>query len=325
MVVAGHGGAGKSEILEIIARLLTGKKYKQSVLPYSSLGRSGQRSRVVTAMLQETNVFPIILDEIDLKVFEKNSAFGRDNIKTNTSSLLGKNKRRYPGMILATNFDGSHSLPFEYSRRIYYFEVSETFVKNKEEGDRNLRNIYKKITSPVLFQDFLVTFQEHLLDSDFETFRFKGNIIDFLWGTRKIFRDYYSEVNRPLPEYFPSDILSEYIENGRNQLALLVKKLGADSDIFNYNQSKDILYVKSTVLDELLPTKNRHEPLASETYKQFVRNDLLLENESDRLSFAVRGKAFFNWIEVKNPYENHYSKFFDSWFKKRKASKKDKA
>ncbi|VUC64765.1 Uncharacterised protein [Macrococcoides caseolyticum] len=131
----------------------------------------------------------------------------------------------FPAFIGTTN-SSTYQMHQRGTSRIYYLKVDIPFDDNKKlESSKVYQNILNN-SSDELFKDFLTRYLQMLQENPDELISYtENNTLDFLHGARKIFKSYYEIANKPLPEYFPTSISNDYLDNSKDTWRDLFQKL----------------------------------------------------------------------------------------------------
>ncbi len=177
MIIGGQANTGKSKLLFFINKLL-GNNY--DVYNYQEIDVRGQK--VIADMLETENIFPLLVDEVEQKLFDSNA--GQMLIKSATNKLTDP----HPCFIGTTNKEFSPRA--EIVRRLYYINFTDPFLMSysdeKKEADRYLNEEVGEIDDTV-FRYFLKEMLS-IIKEDSETF---FTINDPLYYGRKVLRNLF--------------------------------------------------------------------------------------------------------------------------------------
>lgn len=200
MLIGGKAKSGKTTALEFISFLLgeTGGRYYQ----FSKISKGGEKSPLYNFLLGN-NVFPLLTDEVDNGFLKKSNSetYGEGLIKAITNTM---EENPEPVFIGTTNMD-EYSASDQAARRIYYLEVSNSFDGRKKKACKRLLDEIEVGLTDTLFRDFIGRFSKAIQDKE-DYF----HPDDFLFYTRKIFKDYYRESGLEIPSYFPEQLFHDY-------------------------------------------------------------------------------------------------------------------
>lgn len=277
-IVGGSSYSGKSTALEFIARLLGqhGKKYYN----YS---RDLDKAGIVYSLMQSNNLMPVLADEVSLNFFRRSTSpfKGEEMIK----SLSNDVPTEPQGTFVATTNLKDFSSSSQVIRRIYFISVDNIFDKIREyETKKHLRKIYEGLTDD-LFKDFIFRFANAIRDNE-EIFR----IEDFLYMTRKIFLQYYTECKIEVPEYFPEKIFHDYTE----------RKITEWRQLFFANRhcfidKGDIIQVN---IDEIF-RNSRDAKSKQDKLLNYLDEVCLASDSGIGVNWFLRKKEFYNFIDYK--------------------------
>lgn len=275
LIIGGRAKSGKSSLLKFVSSLL-GNTDSAAYLQYKDIDKAG----VLEGLFNESNVFPILVDEMAEKFFKSTAkSKGEIFIKHIANSLDGK----HPALITTTN-TSSFNVPEQVLRRVYYLQIDKTFDDSKKaESDRYFFELVGQINS-TLFMDFCYRVCETIGSGG----KIYKDSTDCLWLAREIFKDYYKLAGLQVPEYFPARPFDDYKIRGKNMWATL---LAENLDIFRYIPEQDQLTVTltSTMSDD-----------EKQNYLNYI--DVACVKEDMGLHTLLRASNFFNWLGVKNPF-----------------------
>src|SRR5699024_1784524 len=130
--------SGKSSLLRIISRMTAVGRNGSDFMDYATIlpeGTHNKKSQTIQQLanwLQESNVHPLLVDEIPSEFFSKPS-YG-ENLVVNTTNTVDRQQENYPAFIGTTNSDG-YTLPERARRRSYYLKNDKVFDdKYKQES-----------------------------------------------------------------------------------------------------------------------------------------------------------------------------------------------
>lgn len=196
------------------------------------------KANVIENLFYEENIFPIFVDEVEPKFFKsKANSRGEALIKNLANSL----DSIHPTFICTTNTK-TFDVPAQVLRRVYYIQIDKTFDDmKKNESDKYYIEIMDSVNNK-LFKDFCFRVNNRLKEGE----HLYHDSVDWLKLARDIFKNYYSEVERELPSYFPQNPFDDYKERGRIIWETLFNE---KPDIFSYNSEKDELTVNFENID----------------------------------------------------------------------------
>ncbi|WP_306484965.1 phospholipase D family protein [Anaerococcus sp.] len=319
LFIGGTAGSGKSSLIKMINKMLglSDKAYYNFSELASGAQAKANRVKVIEGWAREDNVYPIIIDEFSIEFFTK-ANYGRDLILNTTNSQV-EIVSPFPVTIGTTNADG-YTLPPEARRRSYYLKIDKKFDdKYKKDSPLVYKEIYEKMNN-ILFTDFTIQMADRLDNSDdYEWNHFADGFgkVDFLYQTRNIFRDYYKSCGMPLPRYFPTRRYTDDFESNQEKWRKLYKRAGDKEFVFDIETGS--LFFNTATIDE---NKGNYEK-PSEIYKQALDQSVLVGTIGG-LDIELDAKAFFEWIDVRNPYIEEYKKFLrDFYYNKDKKIRKE--
>lgn len=275
MIIGGRAYAGKSNLLSFVSKLLSGEQANH-YLHYKDINKAN----VIESLFYEENIFPIFVDEVEPKFFKsKANSKGEALIKNLANSL----DSIHPTLICTTNTK-TFDVPAQVLRRVYYIQIDKTFDDmKKNEADLYYIKIMDSINNK-LFKDFCYRVSNRLKEGELLYY----DSVDWLKLARNIFKEYYSEVERELPSYFPENPFDDYKERGRIMWRTLFNE---KPDIFTYSFEKDELVVNFENMD--IDSRS--------SYLNYLLNGCIKEDSG--LFLLVNAKIFFDWIKVDNPFK----------------------
>ncbi len=319
LFIGGTAGSGKSSLIKMINKMLglSDKAYYNFSELASGAQAKANRVKVIEGRAREDNVYPIIIDEFSIEFFSK-ANYGRDLILNTTNSQV-EIVSPFPVTIGTTNADG-YTLPPEARRRSYYLKIDKKFDdKYKKDSPLVYKDIYEKMNND-LFTDFSLKMADRLDNSDeyeWNHFADGAGKVDFLYQTREIFRDYYKSCGMPLPRYFPTRRYTDDFESNQEKWRKLYKRAGEKEFVFDMETGS--LFFNTATIDE---NKGNYEK-PSEVYKQALDQSVLVGTIGG-LDIELDAKAFFEWIDVRNPYIEEYKKYLrDFYYNKDKKIRKE--
>lgn len=258
---------------------------------------------VIDMWMSETNVAPLLIDEIPEEFFT-NKNYGNDLI-VNTSNRTAYDLKPSPSFIGTTNTE-DYTLEERARRRSYYLRLDKMFDEmHREESQPVYNKIYADLDDG-LFNDFVMRMTEKLSDDQLNCAHFgEAGKIDFLYHTREIFKEYYKKVNMPLPRYFPITRYDDSKETNQEKWRKLY--LGNSRDEFKFDESTGNLYFKMSVLDENSPIYGNVKP--SVIYKNALSPKVVVGSK-DGTDMELDTQLFFEWIGISNPFAEHYKNKF---------------
>ena len=177
LVIGGQANTGKSKLLFFINEML-GNNYE--VYNYQEIDVRGQR--VIADMLETENIFPLLVDEVEQKLFDSNT--GQMLIKSATNKLINP----HPCFIGTTNKEFSPRA--EIVRRLYYINFTDPFLTSyspeKKEADKYLSEQVGEIDDTIF--RYFIKEMISIIKNDSETF-FKMS--DPLFFGRRILKDIF--------------------------------------------------------------------------------------------------------------------------------------
>lgn len=273
MIIGGVAKSGKTTALEFASLLLgnNGKRYFKYTQEVAGAG-------VLVDLFHSSNLFPILVDEIEPSFFHKNNSprKGEGFIRHVANDLAGT----HPVLIGTTNktdFSSSEAV----IRRIYYLEINNRFDDHKKaESMEYLENIMQD-TDDSLFRDFTYRMSNHIKNNDVFY-----KIDDILYRAREIFKDYYTECGMDIPAWFPNQIFEDYE----------VRKVSVWKNLFEtypnyFKDNGDTLFV---YIDEICKNSKRNQ---RETLLNFLDDTCIKENN---VVLELHKEKFYQFINYKN-------------------------
>ena len=313
LFIGGAAGSGKTEHLNFIIKLLGIQDGE--ALPYNNIlptGVNNKASNTVKCLecwlTKENNVAPIMIDEIDSAFFAPShgATKGEDLIVNVTNFCTNDNSIAHPVLIGTTNAE-NYSLAERARRRSYYLKQDRVFDNRFRKQSLAALDKVLNDTSDILFRDFVMRFSKILMDDSIEWNQYSGKkksaMVDFLYYTREIFKEYYRIAELELPAWFPLDRCDDSTKEGIN----LWKNLYlVHPECFKYDEEKGVYIVGLKQLD--VSQLGRGEISFSLKCKKCIDERLLDKNNgaSDFLNIYVL--PFHKWIGVPCPYKKQEQK-----------------
>lgn len=274
MIIGGRAYAGKSNLLSFVSKLISGEQ-SNHYLHYNDI----QKPNVIEGLFYEENVFPIFVDEVEPKFFKSTAnSKGEALIKNLANSL----DTAHPTFICTTNTK-TFDVPAQVLRRVYYIQIDKTFNElKKNEADIYYINIMSNINNK-LFKDFCYKVCKRIQEGKPLYF----DSVDWVWLARNLFVDYYNQVGRDIPEYFPRAPFNDYKERGRNMWKTLFRE---KREMFSFNEEMNELLVNFEGIDK----SNRS------SYFNYLLNGCIKEDIG--IYLVLNDKIFFDWIDEYNPF-----------------------
>ncbi len=296
--IGGEPGSGKSSLLSIMSKL-TGINKGDFYLWKDLLGTRGnsqKRDRIdrIQSWIMENNVNPILVDEIDNEFFT-NVKYGR-NFIVDTANLCARKSDPYPIFIGTTNTK-SYALPKEARRRSYYL-IIDRILKKSQESTKFFKDRYDSIDN-TLFCDFCYRMSQRLeSNEDYKWDNYtEENSFDFLFNTREIFKDYYEEVEMPLPRYFPEKKYNDDTQANKEKWANLYR---GSKELFIYDKDTGNMFFQITSLNENYRT---YGASTGQIYADALPQEVCVGSVHGVINIELYADKFFDWIEVENPYK----------------------
>ena len=270
--------------------------------------------------MNENNVAPILIDEIDEEFFSNKDR--GNNLIVNVSNLSTSNFDFTPCFIGTTNAL-EYSLPQRAQRRSYYVKNDKVFdTELKKKSVKAYTEVFE-IINDTLFQDFVIRFAEKLTDDNLSwknySLHSSTGLIDFLYWSREIFKEYFEIAQIEIPAWFPETRYDDTVENNQSLWRKLYEYNHQD---FKVQKEKGVYLFKLKSLDSEEGQSNRFgtKILPSTKYlnalSQKCKND---NNSSDIIEIKI--KEFHDWIGVPLPKGLKHKKTILDFFKKKKSEK----
>ena len=323
LFIGGTAGSGKSNLLQILQKMLGLSKSKPIL--YNNIIPTGRTKKADTITqiqlwMNENNVAPILIDEIDEEFFSNKDR--GNNLIVNVSNLSTSNFDFTPCFIGTTNAL-EYSLPQRAQRRSYYVKNDKVFdTELKKKSVKAYTEVFE-IINDTLFQDFVIRFAEKLTDDNLSwknySLHSSTGLIDFLYWSREIFKEYFKIAQIEMPAWFPETRYDDTVENNQSLWRKLYEYNYRD---FKPKEDKSVYLFKLKSLDSEDAQSNRYgtKVLPSIKYlnalSQKCKND---NNSSDIIEIKI--KEFHDWIGVPVPKELEHKKTFFDFFKKNKNEK----
>ena len=276
LIIAGRSMSGKTSALEFISQLLGNPE------PYMAYEKIVGK-HILNDFFYSSNVSPLLIDEIDTKFFYSTAANkGERFIKDIANNLTGP----HPVLIGTTNATG-FDVNTQSSSRLYYLQINNTFKTQKVAESSNYLSDLMNKTNASLYQDFT-----HRMGSMIQHGEEFYSTEDFLSGARKIFKDYYTEFNMPIPEWFPEHKFNDYLDRGRRIWQEIYK---SHEDDFDFRKEDSVL-----VHIENIAGQNRRD---RDTLVNYLPSECINE---DSTVLLLNQKLFKEYIE----YDKYFKKSF---------------
>lgn len=318
LFIGGTAGSGKSNLLQILQKMLGLSKSKPIL--YNNIIPTGRTKKADTITqiqlwMNENNVAPILIDEIDEEFFSNKDR--GNNLIVNVSNLSTSNFDFTPCFVGTTNAL-EYSLPQRSQRRSYYVKNDKVFDMELKKKSVKAYTEVLEMVNDTLFQDFVIRFAEKLADDKISwknySLHSSTGLIDFLYWTREIFKDYFEIAQIDLPLWFPETRYDDTVENNQSLWRKLYEYNYKD---FKVKEDKEIYLFKLKSLDKEEAESSRYgtKVLPSIKYlnalSQKCKND---NNSSDIIEIKIR--EFHAWIGVPVPKELEPKKTFLNIFRK---------
>ena len=323
LFIGGTAGSGKSNLLQILQKMLGLSKSKPIL--YNNIIPTGRTKKADTITqiqlwMNENNVAPILIDEIDEEFFSNKDR--GNNLIVNVSNLSTSNFDFTPCFIGTTNAL-EYSLPQRAQRRSYYVKNDKVFdTELKKKSVKAYTEVFE-IINDTLFQDFVIRFAEKLTDDNLSwknySLHSSTGLIDFLYWSREIFKEYFKIAQIEIPAWFPETRYDDTVENNQSLWRKLYEYNHQD---FKVQKEKGVYLFKLKSLDSEEGQSNRFgtKILPSTKYlnalSQKCKND---NNSSDIIEIKI--KEFHDWIGVPLPKGLKHKKTILDFFKKKKSEK----
>ena len=321
LFIGGTAGSGKSNLLQILQKMLGLSKSKPIL--YNNIIPTGRTKKADTITqiqlwMNENNVAPILIDEIDEEFFSNKDR--GNNLIVNVSNLSTSNFDFTPCFIGTTNAL-EYSLPQRSQRRSYYVKNDKVFDTELKKKSVKAYTEVLEIVNDTLFQDFVIRFAEKLTDDNLSwknySLHSSTGLIDFLYWSREIFKEYFKIAQIDVPNWFPETRYDDTVENNQSLWRKLYEYNHQD---FKVQKEKGVYLFKLKSLDSEEGQSNRFgtKILPSTKYlnalSQKCKND---NNSSDIIEIKI--KEFHDWIGVPLPKELEHKKTILDFFKKKKS------
>lgn len=323
LFIGGTAGSGKSNLLQILQKMLGLSKSKPIL--YNNIIPTGRTKKADTITqiqlwMNENNVAPILIDEIDEEFFSNKDR--GNNLIVNVSNLSTSNFDFTPCFIGTTNAL-EYSLPQRAQRRSYYVKNDKVFdTELKKKSVKAYTEVFE-IINDTFFQDFVIRFAEKLADDNLSwknySLHSSTGLIDFLYWSREIFKEYFEIAQIEMPAWFPETRYDDTVENNQSLWRKLYEYNHQD---FKVQKEKGVYLFKLKSLDSEEGQSNRFgtKILPSAKYlnalSQKCKND---NNSSDIIEIKI--KEFHDWIGVPLPKGLEHKKTILDFFKKKKSEK----
>ena len=258
LFIGGTAGSGKSNLLQILQKMLGLSKSKPIL--YNNIIPTGRTKKADTITqiqlwMNENNVAPILIDEIDEEFFSNKDR--GNNLIVNVSNLSTSNFDFTPCFIGTTNAL-EYSLPQRAQRRSYYVKNDKVFdTELKKKSVKAYTEVFE-IINDTLFQDFVIRFAEKLTDDNLSwknySLHSSTGLIDFLYWSREIFKEYFEIAQIEMPAWFPETRYDDTVENNQSLWRKLYEYNHQD---FKVQKEKGVYLFKLKSLDSEEGQSNR--------------------------------------------------------------------
>ena len=258
LFIGGTAGSGKSNLLQILQKMLGLSKSKPIL--YNNIIPTGRTKKADTITqiqlwMNENNVAPILIDEIDEEFFSNKDR--GNNLIVNVSNLSTSNFDFTPCFIGTTNAL-EYSLPQRAQRRSYYVKNDKVFdTELKKKSVKAYTEVFE-IINDTLFQDFVIRFAEKLTDDNLSwknySLHSSTGLIDFLYWSREIFKEYFEIAQIEMPAWFPETRYDDTVENNQSLWRKLYEYNHQD---FKIQKEKGVYLFKLKSLDSEEGQSNR--------------------------------------------------------------------
>lgn len=312
MILGAASGSGKSSLLTCLDKLTrVGNSYGKGPILMSDLitmlGFKGKAEsiRFLKSLVNGENngsVRPVFIDEMAPDMFS-----GRQYIRSlvlDTANARACGEPMTPLIITSNAKD--LSLDQEVNRRSYFLTFDHVINRSKE-GEEELKRVKSACTSE-LFQDFCYRMAGILSDSSVVWQQYvhddvkNSSRLDFLFHTREIFREYYAEAGKAVPEYFPNILCQDYSSLGIMKWRNLY--LGSqDKFVLKKIDGKKVLFLN---MNDIFSNISRNAekngdtaPAFAKLLPDYVRWHRKGEGSSyDDVTVALEAEAFYSWAGI---------------------------
>ena len=298
LFIGGTANSGKSSLLRIISKMVKSNKNQDDFIAYDLIYQNDYQKGANTVKLlhdwlSEENVTPLLVDELPNDFFT-NAKRGEELVMTLNNNVATQHTS-YPAMIATTNSE-DYTLNERARRRSYYLKHDAVFNDDFKEASLKAYHEISDQTNNELFQDFVLRFAEKISDDETKWNAYRnGSKNDFLALTRAIFKEYYQEINEPLPKYFPLTRYDDANESGQEKWR---KLFDYDRENFVYNKQTDRLLYRMSKLDENV---NRYGIKPSMAYVNALSPKVKASSDNS-IDQELKGTEFFKWIGEDNPF-----------------------
>ncbi|UJS27444.1 AAA family ATPase [Macrococcoides canis] len=307
-IIGGAPGSGKTYLLKWIGKM-TNPNQESSYLSYGSIkgmkktGSEGDVSDVkknINILFRQSNTYPLLIDEIEEKFFNDKHF---EDLLVHSANELHKemNGSPFPSFIGTTN-SSTYQMHQRATSRIYYLKVDIPFDESKKfKSSKTYKSILNN-SSDELFKDFLTRYLQMIQENPEELIKYQeNNTLDFLNGTRKIFKSYYEMANKPLPEYFPTSITNDYLDNSKDTWRDLFRNYYDNKNYFSYNHGRDELTFFKNILEGQQLYKKRN---VSKYYLDMLPAHIYKQSQGEyNYLIVIYAHEFFKWLGIPNPYK----------------------
>jgi hypothetical protein len=275
LLIAGKTQTGKTHILEFLKVMIGHKFYifDKEVKPQN-----------IKAYFESKEVFPLLIDEVSKQYFSSTSDMpykGEEFIKTMVNYL----KDAHPCVIATTN--NKFGVGSQVVRRIYYLEMKVSFdMKKREEMDKYHAEIIGNLGDE-FFRDFLYRMAIRL-NGEYSVSH------DFLKIGREIFKEYFDETGRDIPQWFNKSVLDDYTNKSRNIWRTL------------FETKNDGFIIKDKEIDVDTRKVFGEDHYDKENAKNFLPSSIIKE---DSVVLILDKERFFQFIGYKEGMFERFKKF----------------
>ena len=287
LIIGGQANTGKSKLLFFINKLL-GNNY--DVYNYQEIDVRGQR--IIADMLETENIFPLLVDEVEQKLFD--SSTGQMLIKSATNKLVNP----HPCFIGTTNKEFSPRA--EIVRRLYYINFTDPFLmgysEEKKKADKYLSEEVGDIDDTI-FKYFVAEMLE-IIRKDSENFFM---ISDPLFYGRKILKKMFED-----NELDSSCVSDEFLGDFYRTSSIEWKNIFIyHRELFKLSKDEDeeLYLVDLNSIAQDVGYKRRAEALRNKLPPDVLKS-------SQEPVIALRKDKFLDFIGIKDPKDKGFKKIF---------------
>lgn len=298
MFIGGQAHSGKTTLLKFIMKML-GYYLSTNAIRYDDIVPAGHNKKsdtinVIRGWMESQYVTPIPVNEITPEFFNK-SQYGESLVLNVTGDFQEHPDQQFSSLMGVTNVS-NYNLSKRARTRCYYLD----FGRHLNTSSSSHVDDWINIANDDLVNDFDMRISNFLAKGVVHSTYNKAMIhhqFDFLYWTRKIFKDYYKLVGLPIPKYFPNHLY--------NDSQIIGARRWRNLFINNYRDFKITNHGKNITYNVRQLDKHSYNHNTSRAYANALPAPSVLPGSATDAVLEMRRKPFFTWIHVN---ENEFRK-----------------